>query len=219
MNQVGTAVLLFALALPLAAAPEEPVSMEARITRLEQRVAELEKGIAPVAEKQRAEEHRAALAKKARERWAEDNKLFTPEQLKEIEQLYQVANRQWRSPEAKESLEKLVSSYSNANRTGCAVLYLGRMSEGADREKYLRRAIEKHPDCWYGDGTNVGAYARFCLAWDLHKAGKADEAEKLFAELREKYSDAIDHSGRRLLDNLPKADEATTAGAVKTADR
>ena len=114
-----------------------------------------------------------------------------------------MANRNWRSAEAKESLEKLVSMYSNANRTGCAVLYLGRMSTGEDREKYLRQAIDKHGDCCYGDGTMVGAYATFCLAGHLAETGRKDEAAALYRVVRERYPEAIEHSGKRLVDLIP----------------
>ncbi len=203
--------LMFAAPSMVSAADNPPATgLEERVARLEKRLDELETRLAPVAEKQKSEDHRAALARRARERWAEDNSRFTKEQLAEIEKLYQVANRQWRTPEAKASLEQLVEKYANANRTGCALLYLGRMSEGPDQEKYLKRAVEGFSDCWYGDGTNVGAYARLCLAQYYRNNNRPDEAGPLYREVREKYADMVDHSGRKLGDLIPKDDRATT---------
>jgi hypothetical protein len=150
-----------------------------------------------------AESRRAKLRAMFNRRIARDRKTYTQRQLNEIENLYQVANKKWNTPEAKESLGKLVSKYNKANRVGCAMLYLGQMIDGQEREKYLKTAIEQYSDCWYGDGVQVGAYARFQLALYYQKIGKQKEAIKLFNELREKFPDAIDHRGRILSDSIP----------------
>ena len=109
-----------------------------------------------------------------------------------------------RSPEAIQNLKLIINNeeYARANRTGCALLYLAQVSE-RDKEKYLKAAIEKHSDCWYGDGVQVGAYARFHLAFHYHRLGKQEQAEALFEEIRRRYPDAVDHRGRRLADSIP----------------
>ena len=137
-------------------------------------------------------------------RMQQDQVNYNRQQLREVESLYQVANKQWQSPEAKESLKTLIETYGKADRTGCAVLYLGQMSSGDEKVTYLKRAMEEFGDCWYGDGVQVGAYARFVLAGYYRQVSRHDEAEKLYADLRNNYPDAVDHKGRLLLDSIPK---------------
>jgi hypothetical protein len=104
------------------------------------------------------------IKERVRERFEQDRQTYTPEQLKEIEALYQTANKQWQSPEAKSALKVLIEKYPKANRTGCAILYLGQMTSGQEQENYLKKAIEKYGNCFYGNGVQVGAYARLYLA-------------------------------------------------------
>jgi len=115
-----------------------------------------------------------------------------------------IRDRRWNTPEARESLTKLVSKYHKANRSGCALLYLGQMSKGREKERHLRRAIQKHGDCMYGDGVQVGAYARFHLATYYRQVGKGREAQRLFKKIRSDFPDAIDHKGRLLADMMPE---------------
>jgi hypothetical protein len=89
------------------------------------------------------------LRAKARERMERERATFTMEQVREIESLYQSANRDLRAPSSKE-----------ANRAGCALLYLAQLSPPAERETFLTRAIADHSDAWYGDGTQVGPFAK-----------------------------------------------------------
>ena len=139
-----------------------------------------------------------------RRRTAEDRKTYTLDQLREIEQLYQVANRQWRTPEAKESLKTLITKYPKANRTGCALLYMGQMSSGVEKENYLKQAIKDFGDCFYGDGVQVGAYARYHLGYYYQSTGKPKEAKQLFDEIRKDYPTAVTHKGKSLIECLPK---------------
>ena len=57
-------------------------------------------------------------------RTAQDRGKYTPAQLNDAEQLYQIANQKWGTPEAKDSLQTMVQKFPDINRTGCAVLYL-----------------------------------------------------------------------------------------------
>ncbi|MCA9143219.1 MAG: hypothetical protein KDB05_10555 [Planctomycetales bacterium] len=169
--------------------------LQAKIQQLEARVAELEKAVEPFLREQRV----AEIREQARARMRKDLEVYSQEQLQAIEQLYQVANQNWRSEEGKASLKKLIDSYDKANRTGCALLYLGQMSEGDEQVQYLTRAIEEFSDCCYGDGVQVGAYARFVLAQRHRADGETDKANKLVDEVRRKYAHAIDHRGQPLL--------------------
>ena len=178
-------------------------TLEAKVAALEKQLAEQKSGGA-VASASDATARRAARRAKVNERFQKDQSTYTEEERREIETLYQVANKQWRTPEAKESLKKLVDKYSKANRTGCAVLYLGQMSSGDEKEKYLKQAISDFGDSYYGDGVQVASFARYLLAHDLLKRGKSDEAKALFEEIRSKYPDAIDHSGNLLVEPIPK---------------
>ena len=144
------------------------------------------------------------LRLRARKRFEQDQATYSKEEIQEIESLYQSANKQLGSREAEESLKKLVDKYSKASRTGCALLYLGQMTSGEEKEKFLVQAINGFGDSYYGNGVQVGAYARFHLANYYLQIGKKDEASALFDEIRKDYADAIDHKGRLLTDLIPK---------------
>jgi hypothetical protein len=77
------------------------------------------------------------------------------------------------------------------------------MAEGADRERYLEQAIRDYGDCFYGDGVQVGALARYYLAKDLVKKDQKDKADALWEELRSKFPGAIDHDGSLLATEEP----------------
>jgi tetratricopeptide (TPR) repeat protein len=124
-----------------------------------------------------------------------DLQKYTRQQLSEAEQLYQVANKNWRSPEARESLDQMIAKYPDINRTGCAVLYMAQWARGDERIQLLQRAIEKHGDCMYGDGVQVGAYARFYLAEIYDEAGQKDKARALYDEIRKLFPLAVNHRG------------------------
>src|SRR5450631_2894820 len=50
-------------------------------------------------------------------RTAQDSGKYTPAQLNNAEQLYQVANQKWGTPEAKESLQIMVQKFPDITRT------------------------------------------------------------------------------------------------------
>jgi TolA-binding protein len=150
---------------------------------------------------------KARAKQNARNRMARDaNKKYTNEQLKEAEDLYQVANKNWRSDEARASLEKLVTKYPDLDRTGCGMLYLGQYSTGEQRQKYLKQAVEKFSDCYYGNGCCVGGYGRLLLGWYYLDNGNKDKAKQLFDELRKSYAEAIDHRGNLIVSMIPATD-------------
>lgn len=166
------------------------------------RVAKLEKIVEPLKAQQAKESRQQALREKFNKKYAEDRARYTPDQLREAETLYQVANQKWGSPEATESLQTMIKKYPDIDRTGCAVLYIAQKSEGEERARYLQDCIEKYNDCFYGDGVQVGAYARFLLIQDYRRSGESQKAEALSTELKTKYADAVDHSGNLLADRL-----------------
>lgn len=147
-----------------------------------------------------------AIDRKAgiRRKYEEDKKTYSDEQLREIEKLYQSANKNLKSPEAKEALKSLIEKYPKANRTGCAVQYMGQMSSGEEKETYLKLAIKDFGDCYYGSGVQVGAYARLYLAYYYKEIGKEKEAKTLFDEIRRNFPDAVNHKGKLLVNMLPK---------------
>jgi hypothetical protein len=151
---------------------------------------------------QRADPTPEELRVAAQERMRQDLTTFSREQLRAIEELYQSANRDLRDPAAKGKLEQLVDKYPASNRTGCAVLYLAQLSEGSEREAYLRRAMRDHADTRYGDGAQVGALARVMLAGFLVNTGRLEEARTLAEETVTLFPGAIDHGGNRIADAL-----------------
>ncbi len=193
-STVAAALILFTAAgSSKLNAQDDPAAMRERITALERRLSEFES-------KEADEKSHVRLREKnklnARKRALEDKRRYKPDEIAEIESLYQVANKKWRSDEARESLKKLLKKYDAANRTGCALLYMGQMSKGKERIEYLTRAVEEFSDCYYFDGCQVGGYGRYVLALTLWESGDKDKALALLGELREKYKEAIDHKGR-----------------------
>ena len=186
-------------------AASEIGDVHARRSKVEQRVPDLELAAAPQHVNSPDLQLRAKAIAMARERMRRDKGLYSPQELREIETLYQVANENWGTQEAQDSLKTLVQKYKKANRTGCAILYLGQMSVGDEAIAYLRRAIANHGDCFYGDGVQVGAFARFFLGKVYRANGNAEKAAMLFAEIRKDYPEAIDHNGRLLIEQLPPA--------------
>ncbi len=168
-------------------------------------------------ERNRREQNRLAerrvLAKKknkaqARRRRTEDLERFGPILFKTIESRYYAANgEEDRAARLKKRLE-FVEEFPESNRAGCTVQYLGQMIPGDERVAYFEKAIEEYSDSWYGDGVEVGAYARFYLAHHYLKNGKKAMADKLFQELQDLYPDAIRHNGRLI---SPDAENVVSA--------
>jgi len=174
--------------------------LKAKVATLEKRVAALEKMLAPM----QGDAQKKALRELFENRMAADAKKYKPEQIREAEQLYQTMNKNWRSDEGKAALQKMIEKYPDMNRTGCAELYLGQVSDGEEKAAHLQTAIDKHSDCMYGDGVQVGAYARYLLALYYKEKGDNTRANSLFDEIRKDYPLAVDHKGRSLEEQIPK---------------
>lgn len=195
----GLIALLIATVASVCSAHENP-ALEKRVAELEKKVTALEAAMAPIMEKERVEQVVIEQRNKAKARMRQDSQHYSKDDLRKIESLYQVANKKWRTQEGKDSLEILIEKYDNANRTGCALLYLGQMNQGDEKEENLKRAIDDFSDCYYGNGVQVGAYARYHLAYYYKETGKQDKADELFAEIKELYPNAISHKSRLLSD-------------------
>jgi len=175
-----------------------------KIRVLEERVGKIEQYLQMIAKQQQIKNISEALKETVRKRFEKDKTTYTKEQLQDIEALYQTANKNWNSPEAKESLKKLIEQYPKANRTGCAVLYLAQMNNGDEKEKLLKEAIARHSDCVYGNAVQIGAFARLQLADHYLQTGKTQEAENLYSEILKSYPDAVDHNGRLIKEIIKK---------------
>lgn len=146
---------------------------------------------------------KAAMCTKVKERIQKDKELYGVDGLREIEIAYRAYSK---SKDAdNEHLQTLITKFPKANRTGCAVMYAGQRSRGTDDGKWFRLAVENYGDCFYGDGAQVGAYARFYLAGLLERKGDKAGAEKLRCEILELYPDALTHRGRKMANYLRKA--------------
>jgi polyhydroxyalkanoate synthesis regulator phasin len=205
-----SAVLALAAAAGISnlSAQDDPAALKEKVAALEKRLAELESKEKP---DRKLERQREENQTKARNRAAEDSRHYKPDELAEIEALYQVANKNWRTDEAKTSLKKLLDKFDKSNRTGCATLYMGQMSEGKERIDYLTRAVEKFSDCYYLDGCQVGGYGRYVLALTLWESGEKDKARALLGELKTKFKDATDHKGRPMSVLAEAAEKAFAA--------
>jgi len=194
-------LVAFLVAVPLSnyAQTETKPSMEELVERLEKRIDELEKHFAPLLEAEEREEIVEVQRLRARLRMRDDKKLYNDAQLSEISQLYAEAMRQQTPPEKKTKLlQKIVSDFPKANRAGCAVQYLGQEAKGEKRIQYFKQAIANHGDCYYGDGVQVGPYARYYLANTYLEAGQKDQARPVLEEILQDYPEAINHQGHLL---------------------
>jgi hypothetical protein len=145
-----------------------------------------------------------ALRARAQARFRRDREMFSAQELRDLETLYQSANRNIRGPGARDLLLQVISKYPGSNRAGCAVLYLADISSGNERESFLKRAIAEHGDDWYGDGVQVGALARVYLAGHYAGTNRRDDAVALAEEVRKSFPDAVDHTGGSLIDTLQR---------------
>jgi hypothetical protein len=141
----------------------------------------------------------ADLRTKAQTRMQRDREVFGAEVFREIEELYQPANQNLRAPGTSERLRELIAKYPTANRSGCALIYLARISEKEEREALLKRAIAEHEDAWFGDGAQVGPFARALLAQHYLETARQADAVALAEQVNPQ---AVDHLGNRLVDNL-----------------
>lgn len=135
-----------------------------------------------------------------------------------IESQYQEANKAGTVAEIKAKLKELVTKYPRSNRAGCAIQYMAQLSKGEERERYLKLAISHYSDCYYGDGVQVGAYARYYLASYYLANGKEEAANALYDEIRKKYPRAINHQGELLI-NIIRPPVSTDTEHEEGADK
>jgi hypothetical protein len=150
-----------------------------------------------------AAEALATLRIEARARMAKDKDTYTAQELVEIEALYGQGSIKTEAGQRAYAL--LIEGFPDSNRAGCAALYLARIAAGDDQKAKLEHVIQSYNDSWYGDGTQVGAYARTLLALQLKKDGQIDAARLLAAEVAAYTPNAVEHQGRSLVESLRAA--------------
>ena len=101
MKKITTALII---TIATACIVHADTKLEKRVAELEKEVAELKTALAPVMEKAKTEQIVAQERGKAKSRMRKDSEIYSRDELREIEKLYQVANKQWRSQEGKDSL-------------------------------------------------------------------------------------------------------------------
>lgn len=150
-----------------------------------------------------AAEALATLRLEARARMAKDKATYTAQELVDIEALY--GQGSMKTEAGQRAYATLITRFPLANRAGCAALYLARVATGDDQKAKLKHAIRDYNDAWYGDGTQVGPYARTLLALQLKKDGDIDAAKRLAAEVAASTPNAVEHQGRSLVASLREA--------------
>ncbi|MDF1815457.1 MAG: M56 family metallopeptidase, partial [Verrucomicrobiales bacterium] len=190
--------LAIALSLWFFVAPSDQIvasdkeSAKAEVTELEvlkKRVRELEALTDPVLKRKAAEQTLRKNRDSAAARAEMDRGRYARKEFLEIEARYRKAVNG-----TLEELEEFVTAFPGSNRTGCAVLLLGRRSEtDHDKEKWLKEAIENYSDCYYPDGVQVGPYARFFLAHLYQAQGKTKQAGEIFAAIKDGFPEAVSH--------------------------
>lgn len=180
---------------------DELAQLKQRVVQLEKQVQEISQFLEPLKGQQAIIfNRREALKGKVSARFALDREKYSPDQVLEAEKLYQVISQKPGTSEASESFQALIKKFPDNNRTGCATLYIAQRSQGEERIKYLQECIAKYNGCMYGDGVQVGVYARFLLAREYIAKGEVKQSEALVNELKNNYADAVDHGGNLLLD-------------------
>jgi hypothetical protein len=179
----------------------EVAQLEARVAQLEKQVQEISRFLEPLKGQQDTIiTRRKALQDTMEKRFAQDRTKYNQDQLFDAEKLFGVVSAKGGTPEAKESLDKLIKDYPDCNRTGCAMLYTAQRAQGEERVKLLNECADKYSDCIYGDAVQVGAFARYILAREYIAKGDEAKADALAAEIKRNFSGAVDHSGNLLLD-------------------
>jgi hypothetical protein len=77
------------------------------------------------------------------------------------------------------------------------------MTGGPEGEEYLKTPIADYSDSVFGNGVQVGAYARYSLAMYYQQNQRSAEASSLFEEIRKNYPDAVMPDGSPLLPLIP----------------
>ena len=101
-NTVITGILLTAMAvggsLSAQTSADEVGQLKQRIDQLEKQVQEISRLVEPLKAQQAGDSRRKGLREKFNEKMARDQQKYTREQLREAEQLYQVANQNGELP-------------------------------------------------------------------------------------------------------------------------
>ena len=206
-KKIIAALMLSALAasspLPAQTNTDDVAQLTRRVEQLEKQVQEISKFLEPLRGQQSIiANRRKALELRQDKRRAQDRAKYAPEELIEAEKLYSVVSQKGGTPEAADSFQNLLKKYPDNDRVGCSLLYIAQRAHGDERIKDLQECIDKYSDCIYGDGVEVGAFARFLLAKEYSSQGDTKQATALADEIKNKYPDAIDHGGNLLVDLL-----------------
>jgi hypothetical protein len=208
-----------AIAVPSAFAAKKPTAAEetaklkaeidnlkAEIAFVRDKLAGLERTLGPVLAEAEAKARQRALRPRFEERSEADKKVYTQAQLDEAWRLhlnYRDPAVGWGSKQARKDQAAVIKKVPKANVAGCALVYLAQMAEGDEQTAYLEQAIREYGDCFYGDGVQVGAFARYLLAQAYLEKGDKGQADRLFAEIRSQFPGAIDHNGDFLATDEP----------------
>lgn len=191
----------FSSSVPGQTNTDDVAQLTRRVAQLEKQVQEISQFLEPLRGQQSIiSNRRKALQARQEKRLAQDREKYTQEELIEAEKLYSIVSQKGGTPEAAEGFQTLLKKYPDNDRIGCALLYMAQRAHGDERVKQLQECIEKYGDCIYGDGVQVGAFARYLLAKEESSKGDTKAAAALTEEIKNTYPDAIDHGGNLLVD-------------------
>lgn len=146
------------------------------------------------------------VKERAQRRMMKDLEIFNKEELVEINALYDDIHANYQTGGGRKSFRDLVKKYPNSNRTGCAMLLVAELSGGKKREECLFRVIKEFNDCWFSDGVQTGAYARYLLGLYYMEKKQDLKADLLFKQIRTVFPDAVDHNGDLLIYRIGSKD-------------
>ncbi len=144
--------------------------------------------------------------KKAQIRIREDEKYYTDQERREIGELYKAWNNTPKLNERKTIAQKMLRRYPKSNWTGCIMVVYSNINSKYEEIRLLKQTVRDYNDCFYGNGTQVGAEARRRLVKCLNRVGKKEEAEKYLRELKESYPTATGFNGKFINEQDDDAD-------------
>ncbi|MDB4673534.1 M56 family metallopeptidase [Verrucomicrobiales bacterium] len=194
-NPLGTGglvalVVAIAVIVPSFRAENKNRDLERRILELEQRLTQ----------KSEREQRIETNISKARARSNEDRSRLGATKFRELEQTYQATKKIGDHGNAVSAMKELILTFPKSNRAGCSAIYIARLLQpGAERSDWLARCTENWGECYFLDGTSIGALARKLQAEDLLAIGDRTSAQNIYTAIAEQFPGATNFGGEPLL--------------------
>jgi len=134
-----------------------------------------------------------------REAMGRDGRRYSPQECERIEDLYRRGNEGFDTSEGREALERLVESFPESNRAGCAASNLGAhyLNEGdlESAASYYGGLIEAGSGAVFENGEKVLPKALLNYGEVLRRQGDSEGADAAWGRIAEEFADEVDGEG------------------------